>query len=582
MNCKSTIHFLFSTLLLGVLLFGCKAGQDAVDSESKSNGGLSEKDKIRFEQTFVDANKEKILGNRNAALELLDKSIAIDPSQAAPYYEKAQLLIESGQTTKAYEAIKKAVEIDDENFWYSFLKAKIAIELQEIETAQKIYQKLSKMKPNDLELRYELAGMYLYNGKYKEGIAELNSIEEEMGVTEEISLQKQKIYLKMGDVSKAAAEVRKLILENPGNMTYYNILADTYMVNGMEKEALEVYKEMESINPEDPKLSFALANFYRQKGEDEKAKAYVIKAFESEKMDIDSKIKVLLDYFVAAESNENTKNEALELCEILVKVHPNEAKSHAMYADYLYRDKQLDKASIQYKRTLELDSSRYAIWNQLIIVESERGDNKSLQQVSERALNLFPNQAVAYFFAGISSSQLKEYDKAINYLLTGKDYAVENKVLKAQIYASLGDVYFEKKEKEKAYDSYEKSLKIEPSNVYVLNNYSYYLSLDKKQLEKAAEMAALVNKIAPNQSSFEDTYGWVLFQQGKYQEAKEWIEKAYANGGSNSGVIVEHLGDVAAQLGNKEEAIEYWEKAKKLGDTSDQIDRKIKEGVYYE
>lgn len=582
MNCKSTIHFLFSTLLLGVLLFGCKAGQDAVDSESKSNGGLSEKDKIRFEQTFVDANKEKILGNRNAALELLDKSIAIDPSQAAPYYEKAQLLIESGQTTKAYEAIKKAVEIDDENFWYSFLKAKIAIELQEIETAQKIYQKLSKMKPNDLELRYELAGMYLYNGKYKEGIAELNSIEEEMGVTEEISLQKQKIYLKMGDVSKAAAEVRKLILENPGNMTYYNILADTYMVNGMEKEALEVYKEMESINPEDPKLSFALANFYRQKGEDEKAKAYVIKAFESEKMDIDSKIKVLLDYFVAAESNENTKNEALELCEILVKVHPNEAKSHAMYADYLYRDKQLDKASIQYKRTLELDSSRYAIWNQLIIVESERGDNKSLQQVSERALNLFPNQAVAYFFAGISSSQLKEYDKAINYLLTGKDYAVENKALKAQIYASLGDVYFEKKEKEKAYDSYEKSLKIEPSNVYVLNNYSYYLSLDKKQLEKAAEMAALANKIAPNQSSFEDTYGWVLFQQGKYEEAKEWIEKAYANGGSSSGVIVEHLGDVAAQLGNKEEAIEYWEKAKKLGDTSDQINRKIKEGVYYE
>ena len=186
------------------------------------------------------------------------------------------------------------------------------------------------------------------------------------------------------------------------------------------------------------------------------------------------------------------------------------------------------------------------------------------------------------FFAGISSSQLKEYDKAINYLLTGKDYAVDNKALKAQMYASLGDVYFETKEKEKAYDSYEKSLKIEPSNVYVLNNYSYYLSLDKKQLEKAAEMAALANKIAPNQSSFEYTYGWVLFQQGKYEEAREWIEKAYANGGSNSGVIVEHLGDVAAQLGEKEEAIEYWEKAKKLGDTSDQIDRKIKEGVYYE
>jgi len=567
---------------MSLFLFGCKTGQDAVSKPSKGSKALSEKERIQFEQTFVDANKEKIIGNFSLALELFDKTIVMDPTQPAPYFEKAQILVEAGQNQKAYEAISKAVELDEENYWYSFLKAKIAIELQEIETAQKIYQRLAKQKPNDVELRYELAGLYLFNGKLKEGIAELNSIEQEMGVTEEISLQKQRAYLKMGDVTKAAIEIRKLIEEYPGNMAYYSTLADTYMVNGMEKEAMEVYREMEVLNPDDPKLSFAMANFYRQKGEDEKAKTYIIKAFESDKMDIDTKVKVLLDYFVAAETNKKTKEEGLELCQILVRVHPKEAKAHAMYADYLYRDKQLDSASVYYKKTLALDSSRYAIWNQLIIVESERGDNKSLQNVSERALNLFPNQAVAYFFAGISSSQLKEYDKAINYLSTGKDYAVDNKALKAQMYASLGDVYFEKKEKEKAFESYDKSLKIEPSNVYVLNNYSYYLSLDKIQLEKAAEMASLANKISPNQSSFEDTYGWVLFQQGKYEEAKIWIEKAHSNGGSSSGVIVEHLGDVAAKLGNKEQAIEYWKKAKELGDTSDQLDRKIKEGDYYE
>ena len=88
MNCKSVVQFLLNVFILSVILFGCKAGQDAADAASKSNVGLSEKDRIRFEQTFVDANKEKILGNRSAALELFDKSITIDPSQAAPYYEK--------------------------------------------------------------------------------------------------------------------------------------------------------------------------------------------------------------------------------------------------------------------------------------------------------------------------------------------------------------------------------------------------------------------------------------------------------------------------------------------------------------
>lgn len=177
---------------------------------------------------------------------------------------------------------------------------------------------------------------------------------------------------------------------------------------------------------------------------------------------------------------------------------------------------------------------------------------------------------------------MKKNEQAITYLETGLDFALENKALKAQFYASIGDAYHSNKQKEEAYAAYDKSLKIEPSNVYVLNNYSYYLSLDKNQLEKAAEMASLANKIAPNEPSFEDTYGWVLFQQGKYKDAKVWIERAYQNGGKDSGVIVEHLGDVAAMLGNKEEAITYWKKAKELGVESQFIEQKINDGIYYD
>ena len=543
---------------------------------------LTEKQRIAFEEELIDANKEKMLGSLDAAQKGFLKCISIDPNQAAPYYELAQINADQGNISSAYEYVSKAVELNADNYWYAYLKAKLAIELQKIDEAIKIYESLAKQKPGDIEMRYELAGMYLFKGNIKAGFAELDRIEDEMGVSDQISMLKHQIYLKGGEVDKAAAEVRKLIEANPGSMEYYKTLADTYMVNGKEQEAIAVYDEMERLAPNDPQLNFALANFYRQKGDEAKAKTYIYRVFENPEANIDQKIKILLDYFDASDNNKVAEQEAFELCERLVDAHPDQAKAHAMYADFLYRDKQLNAAARQYRKTLELDSSRYAIWNQLIVVESELEQYESLIKTADRALELFPNQPFPYFFAGIASMQLKNNSKAIDYLETGKDFVLENKVLKAQFFASLGDAYRANNLKDKSYEAYDKSLKIEPSNVYVLNNYSYYLSLDKENLDKAAEMASLTNKIAPNESSFEDTYGWVLFQQGKYEEAKLWIEKAYNNGGKTSGVIVEHLGDVASKLGKKEEAVAYWTKAKELGVESKMIDKKIKDGVYYE
>ena len=575
------LRLTLSIIALSVIMVGCKS-MNQVSKEPTKTNVLTEKERITFEEQFIDANKEKMLGNISEALKGFQKCISIDPSQAAPYYELAQINAEQGNESKAYELVSTAVEINSDNYWYSYLKAKLAIELQKIDEAIKIYEKLAKKKPGDIEMRFELAGMYLFKGNIKAGFTELDRIEDEIGVSDQISMLKHQIYLKSGEVDKAAAEIRKLIDANPGSMEYYKTLADTYMVNGKEQEAIAVYDEMERLAPNDPQLNFALANFYRQKGDEAKAKTYIYRVFENPEANIDQKVKILLDYFDASVKNKEAEQEAFELCERLVTAHPNEAKAHAMYADFLYRDKQLNAAARQYRRTLEIDSSRYAIWNQLIVVESELEEYETLIKTSDRALELFPNQPFPYFFAGIASMQLKRNEQAIAYFEVGQDYALENKALKAQFLASLGDAYHANKQKSKAYEAYDRSLKIEPSNVYVLNNYSYYLSLDKENLEKAAEMASLANKIAPNESSFEDTYGWVLFQQGKYEMAQEWIKKAYNNGGSKSGVIVEHLGDVASRLGNKEEAITYWKKAKELGVESETIDNKIKDGIYYE
>jgi tetratricopeptide (TPR) repeat protein len=204
------------------------------------------------------------------------------------------------------------------------------------------------------------------------------------------------------------------------------------------------------------------------------------------------------------------------------------------------------------------------LWNQVLLISSELNEYEIVLSESEKAIELFPSQPTFYLFKGIAQTQRKKHAEAIETLNNGLIYVFDNKPLSAQFYATLGDAYNAVKNYALSDSSYEQSLTFEPNNVYVLNNYSYYLSVRKENLERAKQLAEKCNKLEPNSPSFLDTYAWVLFQMEDYENAKIYLEKAIEKGGSNNPVINEHLGDTHFKLGNTDKALEYWEKANEL------------------
>jgi len=199
----------------------------------------------------------------------------------------------------------------------------------------------------------------------------------------------------------------------------------------------------------------------------------------------------------------------------------------------------------------------------------------------EEALSLFPNQAVLYVYTALAYNQLKQSEKAVNYLNNALNYELNN-ALKVQVYSSLGDAYQSLKKFKESVASYEKALALEPDNVYALNNYAYYLSLRDENLEKAERMSYRSNQLEKDNSSFLDTYAWILFRQKKYKEAKEWIERALRASNSQSATIIEHYGDILFHTGDKAGALENWKKAAQLGEKSALLQKKINEGKYFE
>ena len=117
--------------------------------------------------------------------------------------------------------------------------------------------------------------------------------------------------------------------------------------------------------------------------------------------------------------------------------------------------------------------------------------------------------------------------------------------------------------KEEAFESYEKALQLNPQNLPVLNNYSYYLSLDKRDLDKAEMMSGITIKAEPMNPTYLDTYGWILFEQGSYIMAKIYLEKAVEYSGENpSAEVLEHYGDLLIKTGEEEKAVQQRIRAK--------------------
>jgi tetratricopeptide (TPR) repeat protein len=218
----------------------------------------------------------------------------------------------------------------------------------------------------------------------------------------------------------------------------------------------------------------------------------------------------------------------------------------------------------------------------VLFIQAEQNDFEGMLKTSKESLEYFPADPLFYYFNGVSNKWFKNYDVAINSLEIGAEFVVDNQNLLLECYSSLADVYHTTKQYKLSDEYYEKVLEIDPNNILVLNNYAYYLSVRKTNLEKAKEMSFRSNELEPNNGTYQDTYAWVLYELKEYELAKEWLLKALLNGSDKSAVVVEHYGDILYRLGEVYEALNQWKKAKELGDASEFLDKKIKEGKLYE
>jgi tetratricopeptide (TPR) repeat protein len=573
---------LFQIILCTLIL----TGMSACSTLGSFGGGkieskLSDQENIMFQNAFFAAQSAKSTGQMEKAYSEFIKCESLQPNNDAVKYELARLDIVNKKPEPAQERLNQAISIDPENAWYRKTRADLYMDYSRFSDAEKDLQWLVQ-NHDDINHYYDLSTCLLYQEKGEEAIAIYNQLEKKVGESEELYLQKFQIRLAMEQQEKALEELDQALAKLPGSLALLGEKSNLLLSLKQDEKAFKVLQKMEQLDPQNGMVQLQLADYYNSAGDATASFDALLKAFQSDEVNIDQKIAILLRFYGRSEFDKTALQQAYELLEKLTLQHPKEAKTHSITGDFLLREEKYQEARTAYEKAVELDPSRNAIWLQILNIDLQLRDWDKLIIDGDRLIELYPTQPDAYLMKATGQMQLSQFDEALSTLSLGKNMVVDNKPLQAQFASSEGEAYNELKQYSKSDKAYDKAISLDPNNPFVLNNYAYYLSVRNDNLELAEQHSKRSNELIPGTSSFEDTYGWILFRLKKYDEAILWIELAMDHGGSTDGVVLEHYGDVLYFLDRKEEANSFWIKAKANGGGSENLDLKISTGKFHD
>lgn len=547
------------------------------DLSSQVPQALTKAEKVT--DMYLDAVKYRLTGNPEKARETLLEAITLNPRHHPSLYELGLIHKQLKQLPEAENYLKQAVDLAPKNIWYKLEYAAVLQMMSKNQMALDVYESISDKVNRRTDLLFEVAMLQMKCNQKREAIETFNKIELLEGPMEQLIMQKYRLYLELEDMEGAENQVKLLIKHYPDQLKYQNQLANFYVFAKKYDQAAALYRKIKSRYPHDPYIDINMADLFRKQQQKDSAFIYLKKGFQNPNLSLNSKIKILSAYYSMEEIYHDQKAQAFTLAEVLVGTHPDESKAYSILGDFYYRDNQIQPATRNFKKAIELDSAGFYNWETYMNLLLQQSAWNELIETGRDAIELFPMQATPYFFAGIGAQQLKKYHEAVSFLKEGIPYVVKNDRLKAQFYTSLGEVYNELKMYEESDISFEKSIELFPDNSYALNNYSYYLSVRNEKLQKAEEYAKQAVRLDPENTANMDTYGWVLFRLGRYEEARFWIEKAVKGDDNPSGEVLEHLGDVFFELNDVDKAVKYWKKALKTGNASEKVEQKIKERI---
>jgi Tfp pilus assembly protein PilF len=532
-------------------------------------------DKAAFSYYYVEALKQKLLGNGGDALKYFEECIKINPKSDASYFQMAQIVIANGDIKSGKHFATKALSIAQQNIWYLTMLAGLYYQEKNLDSAIIYYEKAVKYFPEKENLQLTLGNLYSGNKNYEEANSIFDSLDKKYGVNETSTISSIKNLMAGGKYDDAMVKISALLKEYPEEVLFNGLLADMYRGKGDNQKALEVYNQLLERNPDNPQIQLSLIDLLLSEKSYNDLFMLLNTVMLNSKVDREDKISLLARLIEIPELNKEGGDKLIIAMMVLEANYKSDNVIPLLRPELMIKQNKLIDASVRLNEIIQENPDNYYAWEKLLVVYTQLKDYKNLLAKGEECATRFNRSFPAKILYANGALESGKYSIALDELKKAEILAVDNKEFIVQVLTMRADIYYRMKDYLKAFETFEKALKTDNEDLTVINNYAYYLAEQNTNLKEAEEMAKRVIEKEKGNNTFLDTYGWVLYKRGKLNEAARVMESIISSGDKPDAVWYEHYGYILKKQKKCTKAVDNWNIALKLDSTKTDLIKEI-------
>lgn len=537
---------------------------------------------------FKEGNVKKAKGNISKAVTLNE---ALDDARL----DLGIILVMTKEGERALETIRPLLDKDPAHAGALLIVAQAYLVLKNPAKAIESLAKLDKFQGDrDKEVLFAFASAYNLRGDTEKVKQYLSEYQKAAPDNPASYLTLSRIYAQEGHLTKAEAEIRKLITQKRDDPSYPLLCCNFFLDTGQEKKAEAEFERLTKEYPKENAYRLAYADFlFKKKRLDDsqslltetvrndpdswKLRDYLVKVYLLQGK-VDSALKELDDFL--HRNVEKGKIEAIikkgqimarlgrweeaeHQCNLALAIKSTNPNANLLKGKALLQKGHFTDAIIHLRQVVDIKPSEPEGYLFLAKAVALSGDILlSIDELKRGLKNVPQNSALR-----MELIRYYQREQEWEYALETADVGLVQQPQELAYEIQKGRILVRLKKLDKAITLWEELAAKYPDVVAINSNLAYLYAEhfpDPERLKKALEYARKALNKDPNNPQVLDTMAWVEFKAGSIDRAVKYTESA-AKGAENDPIINYHAGLIYAGTGNNRAARKYLSRAMEIG-----------------
>ncbi|WP_103069003.1 tetratricopeptide repeat protein [Aquimarina sediminis] len=390
-----------------------------------------------FQEHFFEALKQKAITNYDKAIESLEKCIEIDPKPDFLYFELGKNYLKLKLYQRAEENFEKVLEAKSNNRFVLELLFEAYFQQRKYKESVEIVEKLVVFNSMFKE---QLANLYFLEKRYDDALIALDELDDEYGADLYRDRLRKRISSKITNPDSQISRLEQKIKEKPKEEQNYLNLIYLYSKSNQKEKAFKTARLLLEKKPKSEFVHLALYKFYLEKNKIPEAISSMKTTLKSDKIDIESKYKVINDFLLFIEREPKYESELAAIISLLSNGQSN-VKVFTELGHYYYKKDNKKQALNFYERSIINNANDFALLKRILLLQLDLKRYEKAELGSKLALEMYPAQPIFYLANGVSLLHLDKADEAIEILLLGIDYVIEDLKMESDFYQQISEAY---------------------------------------------------------------------------------------------------------------------------------------------